>query len=62
MITRPQADVVVRVLPAGGYALFAALRDGATLGEAAEPMLAQGQDPGAHLVGLLSAGAVSALV
>ncbi len=62
LITRPQAEVVVRVLPSGGHALFSALRDGATLGEAAAPMLSRGEDPGAHLVGLLSAGAVRALV
>jgi len=62
LITRPDAEVTVRVLPTGGYELFAALRDGATLGEAAAPMLARGDDPGAHLVGLMSAGAVRALV
>jgi hypothetical protein len=61
MITRPVADVEVRVLPPGGYDLFAALRDGATLGEAAGPMLERGEDPGAHLVGLISAGGVSGL-
>jgi len=62
LIVRPEADVVVRVLPPGGYALLAALRDGATLGTAAAPMLARGEDPGAHLVGLISAGAVRALI
>jgi hypothetical protein len=61
MITRPVADVEVRLLPPGGYDLFAALRDGATLGEAAGPMLERGEDPGAHLVGLISAGALSGL-
>ena len=49
----------MRALPEGGYALFAALRGGATLGEAAAPLLAAGGDPGAHLVGLIEAGAVA---
>jgi len=62
LITRPEAEVVVRVLPSGAHELFAALQDGATLGEAAAPMLARGEDPGAHLVGLMSAGAARALV
>ncbi len=53
--------MLVRALPPGGYELFAALRAGATLGEAAEPLIAAGGDPGAHLVGLIEAGAVSAL-
>jgi hypothetical protein len=58
LITRPEADVFVRVLPPGGHDLFAALREGATLGEAAAPMLARGDDPGAHLVGFIGAGAL----
>ncbi|MDE3177447.1 MAG: putative DNA-binding domain-containing protein [Pseudomonadota bacterium] len=62
LITRPDADVRVRVLPEGGYDLIAALQAGATLGEAAEPLLAAGCDPGAHLVGLIEAGALSALL
>jgi hypothetical protein len=60
LITRPHADVSVRVLPPRGYAFFAALRDGASLGEAAAPLIEAGDDPGAHLVGLVSAGAFSA--
>ncbi len=51
----------MRALPEGGYDLFAALRDGAPLGEAAEPLIAAGGDPGAHLVGLFEAGAVIGL-
>ncbi len=62
LITRPEAQVLVRVLPPGGYDLLAALRAGATLGEAAAPLIAAGGDPGAHLVGLIEAGAVSALL
>ena len=58
LITRPGADVFVRVLPPGGHDLFAALRGGVTLGEAAAPMLARGEDPGAHLVGFVTAGAL----
>ena len=57
LITRPDADVQVRTLPPGGYDLLAALRDGATLGEAAAALLAAGDDPGAHLVGRIGAGA-----
>ena len=62
LITRPEAQVLVRVLPLGGYDLIAALQAGATLGEAAAPLIAAGGDPGAHLVGLIEAGAVSALL
>ena len=59
LVTRPHAEVFVRTLPPGGYDLFAALRDGAMLGEAAAPVIAAGGDPGAHLVGLFAAGAVA---
>ena len=62
LVTRPEAQVCVRALPEGGYELFAALRGGATLGEAAEPLIATGGDPGAHLVGLVETGAVAALL
>ena len=60
LVTRPQAEVEVLRLPEG-YAFLAALRDGATLGEAAAPLLAAGGDPGVHLVGLMQSGAVVAL-
>ena len=40
LVTRPEAEVEIRRLPAGGYAFAAALRDGATLGEAAAPLIA----------------------
>jgi hypothetical protein len=53
--------VRVRALPPRGYDLLAALAQGAPLGEAAAPLLAAGDDPGAHLVGLLEAGAFAAL-
>ena len=61
LVTRPHADVLVRALPPRGHDLLAALADGARLGEAAEPLIAAGDDPGAHLVGLIEAGAFSAL-
>jgi hypothetical protein len=60
LVTRPQADVLVRTLPPGGYELFSALSGGATLGEAAAPLIAAGGDPGLHLVGFIEAGAASA--
>ena len=46
----------VRVLPPGGFAFAAALFSGASLGEAAA-LGGEGFDPGAHLVGLVEAGA-----
>jgi hypothetical protein len=61
LVARPHADVRVRVLPPRGYDLLTALRDGASLGEAAAPLIAAGDDPGAHLVGLVEAGAFAAL-
>ena len=57
LITRPDADVFVRVLPPGGFAFAAALFSGASLGEAAALAAREGFDPGAHLVGLIEAGA-----
>ena len=57
LVTRPDADVLVRVLPPGGFAFAAALFSGASLGEAAALAAADGFDPGAHLVGLIEAGA-----
>jgi hypothetical protein len=56
LIVRPDADVVVRALPSGGYEFAAALLSGATLAEAAE---AVAEDPGSHLVGLIEAGAIT---
>jgi hypothetical protein len=56
LVTRPDADVFVRVLPPGGFAFAAALFSGASLGEAAA-LGGEGFDPGAHLVGLVEAGA-----
>jgi hypothetical protein len=62
LITRPQAEVFVRVLPDDGFDFLTALTSGATLAEAAAPLIAQGGDPGAHLVGLIEAGALSAIL
>jgi len=57
LVTRPDADVFVRVLPPGGDAFAAALFSGASLGEAAERFAADGFDPSDHLIGLIEAGA-----
>jgi hypothetical protein len=60
LIARPHADVTVRILPPSGYAFATRLRDGATLAEAAEALA----DPsmfGAHIVGLVTAGAIASI-
>ncbi len=57
LVTRPEADVLVRVLPPGGWEFARALFAGATLGEAAERAAAEGFDAGSHVVGLIEAGA-----
>jgi len=62
LVARPDADVAVRALPAGGFAFATALFDGASLGEAASLGAADGFDPGAHLVGLVAAGAFQSLI
>jgi len=61
LITRPGADVKLRILPIGGYSFARALQDGATLGEADAATRVDGFDPGLHLVGLIEAGAISRL-
>ncbi len=61
LITRPHAEVSVRVLPDGGHDFLSALRAGAALGEAALPLIEAGADPGPHLVGLIEAGAIAGL-
>lgn len=61
LVTRPEADVLMRILPAGGFAFADALRRGATLGEAHSAMADAEFDPGAHLIGLVEAGAISRL-
>jgi hypothetical protein len=61
LITRPEAEVLVRALPERGYDFVAALIAGAPLGQAAALLAEAGHDPGVHIVGLFEAGAVSAL-
>jgi hypothetical protein len=61
LITRPGADVKLRLLPVGGYSFARALQHGATLGEAHAATRVEGFDPGLHLVGLIEAGAISRL-
>jgi hypothetical protein len=61
LIARPDAEVVVRVLPPGGFAFASALFSGASLAEAAEARAEENVDPGAHLVGLIEAGAFSSV-
>lgn len=61
LVTRPEAEVLVRILPAGGHSFAIALQSGATLGEAHSAVDVEGFDPGAHLVGLIEAGAISRL-
>jgi Putative DNA-binding domain len=59
LIARPDADVAVRILPAGGHGFAAALMAGASINEAAAPLADEGVDPGPHLVGLIEAGALT---
>ena len=58
LVARPEADVLVRILPPGGYQFARALFAGATLAEAAEAPALEGFDPGSHVVGLVEAGAI----
>jgi hypothetical protein len=62
LITRPDCDVRVRVLPplASDFALR--LRDGATLIEAAAALNDPTFDFGTHLVGLVESGAVASFI
>ena len=62
LITRPGPDVLVRVLPPGGYEFAARLRGGATLMEAAESAPLRDFDFGTHLVGLVEFGAVASII
>jgi hypothetical protein len=60
LLTRPEADVSVRILPACGYAFAKRLQEGTRLDAAAES-LADPDEFGSHLVGLVAAGAVKAI-
>lgn len=60
LIVRPEAEVIVRRLPAGGYAFVEAFAAGKTLGEAAAAGIAadDGFDLSANIAGLIDSGAV----
>jgi hypothetical protein len=62
LITRPDCDVRVRVLPPLAHDFALQLRDGATLIEAAAAMNDPAFDFGAHLVGLVESGAVASII
>ena len=62
LITRPDCDVRVRVLPPLAYDFALQLRDGATLIEAAAAMNDPAFDFGTHLVGLVESGAVASII
>ena len=61
LVTRPDADVRLRILPAGGYSFALALQGGVSLGEAHSATDFEGFRPGSHLIGLIEAGAISRL-
>jgi len=62
LVTRPDADVRVRILPALGYDFALRLKQGATLVEAADAMNDPAFDFGGHLVGLVESGAVASII
>jgi Putative DNA-binding domain len=62
LITRPDCDVRVRVLPPLGYDFALSLRAGATLVEAVAAVNDPAFDFGAHLVGLVESGAVASII
>jgi hypothetical protein len=62
LVTRPDAEVRVRILPPLAYDFALKLTRGATLVEAAEAMNDPAFDFGAHLVGLVESGAVASLI
>jgi hypothetical protein len=62
LVTRPSAEVRVRILPLLGYEFALRLREGATLIEAALALDDSTFEFGTHLVGLVEAGAVASLI
>jgi hypothetical protein len=62
LITRPDCDVRVRVLPPGGYDFALKMREGATLIEALTALDDPAFDFGSHLVGLVESGAVASVI
>jgi hypothetical protein len=63
LITRPDIEVVVRYLPVGGATFLSSLISGSPLGEAAAAALETSPsfDIGASIVGMIEAGAFSAV-
>jgi Putative DNA-binding domain len=62
LITRPDCDVRVRVLPPGGYDFALKMREGATLIEAFTALDDPAFDFGTHLVGLVESGAIASFI
>jgi Putative DNA-binding domain len=62
LITRPDCEVRVRVLPPLAYDFALSLREGATLVEAVAAVNDPAFDFGAHLVGLVESGAVASII
>jgi hypothetical protein len=62
LITRPDCEVRVRVLPPVGFDFALSLREGATLVEAVAAVNDPALDFGAHLVGLVESGAVASII
>jgi hypothetical protein len=62
LITRPDCDVRVRVLPPLAYDFALKMRDGATLIEAFTALDDPAFDFGAHLVGLVESGTVASII
>jgi hypothetical protein len=62
LVTRPDCDVRVRVLPPLAYDFALRLREGATLIEAAQALNDPAFDFGTHLVGLVDSGAVASII
>jgi hypothetical protein len=63
LITRPDMEVAVRLLPAGGAAFLQTLIDGATLGAAAAAAFAEAPsfDLSANIAGMIEAGAFTTI-
>jgi hypothetical protein len=62
LITRPDCEVRVRVLPPRGYDFALKMREGATLIEAFTALDDPAFDFGTHLVGLVESGAVASII
>jgi hypothetical protein len=62
LVTRPDCDVRVRMLPPLGYDFALRLREGAPLIEAAAALNDRAIEFGTHLVGLVESGAVAFII